>query len=523
VNSIDLLVVGSGISGLSAAIKAKELGSNVVVATKSILTKNNSVMAQGGINIALGNVESDSVEAHIADTLNSAKGLADENMVQKLCSNGIQSAEFLEQIAVPFSRLNGAKTPLKSIAQRKLGGASAKRACYAQDYTGLKILHSLLDTAIAKEIPLLQNMQLLELLKNSSGEICGGLFLNISSGELEPIYAKRTLIATGGFGALYSKHTNSANTTGDGIAAILRAGGVLSDLEFVQFHPTTLKGRNILISESARGEGGLLLNSDNERFIDELGTRDKVAMAIFQQLQSGKSVYLDMRHIGKEKLQHLMPQELKLIKQYAKVDASEELVEIEPAVHYTMGGALVDEHFKVVGLKGCFAAGEASNARVHGANRLGGNSLLEAVTFGLLSAQEALESTPVVIEESAITYTLPLKSGSNNFAITEAKNALSQILFENVGILKDSKGLAQAKEQIEALVIDKLTIDDSAKESPLLVKLLELQNQHLLALALIESSLWRTESRGAHQRADFTEPSKEFEKSSTITLKELQL
>ncbi|HHD75002.1 MAG TPA: FAD-binding protein [Nitratifractor sp.] len=303
-NSRDLLVVGSGISGLSAAIKAKELGSNVVVATKSILTKNNSVMAQGGINIALGNVESDSVEAHIADTLNSAKGLADENMVQKLCSNGIQSAEFLEQIAVPFSRLNGAKTPLKSIAQRKLGGASAKRACYAQDYTGLKILHSLLDTAIAKEIPLLQNMQLLELLKNSSGEICGGLFLNISSGELEPIYAKRTLIATGGFGALYSKHTNSANTTGDGIAAILRAGGVLSDLEFVQFHPTTLKGRNILISESARGEGGLLLNSDNERFIDELGTRDKVAMAIFQQLQSGKSVYLDMRHIGKEKLQH---------------------------------------------------------------------------------------------------------------------------------------------------------------------------------------------------------------------------
>ncbi len=516
--NVDILIVGSGITGLSSAIKAKSLGADVAVATKGVATKSNSVMAQGGMNVALGNIDSDSPNLHISDTLKSSHNLADKEMVSKLCNGGIDAIKFLEEIGVPFSRLDGADTPLKSIAQRALGGASAKRACYAQDYTGLKILHTLLDRAVNLDIPIFEGLFLLELIKNSDGEVCGGLFFNFDSGEIEPIYAGKVIIATGGFGAIYSKNTNSATSTGDGLSAILRAGGELSNLEFVQFHPTTLKGNNILISESARGEGGYLVNCEGERFIDELSTRDKIAKAIFEQLKQNREVFLDLRHIGKEKLEHLMPQELKLIKQYANTDATQELVAIEPAVHYTIGGASVNEQFEVAGLKGCYCIGEASNANVHGANRLGGNSLLEAVTFGLLGANEALNATASKIEEQEFNYALPIAKDSDNLEVYKAKNNLADTLFKQVGIVRDEQNLLKALETIEGLNIDNLKIDDTPKHSTLLIELLELQNASVLAKALIKSALWRKESRGSHIRSDYPKESVEYEINSKTTL-----
>ncbi len=518
---VDILIVGSGIAGLSSAIKAKSLGADVAVATKGVATKSNSVMAQGGMNVALGNIDRDSPNLHISDTLKSSHNLADKEMVSKLCNGGIDAIKFLEEIGVPFSRLDGADTPLKSIAQRALGGASAKRACYAQDYTGLKILHTLIDGAVNLDIPIFEGLFLLELIKNNDSEVCGGLFFNFDSGEIEPIYAGKVIIATGGFGAIYSKNTNSATSTGDGLSAILKAGGELSNLEFVQFHPTTLKGSNILISESARGEGGYLVNCEGERFIDELSTRDKIAKAIFEQLKQNREVFLDLRHIGKEKLEHLMPQELKLIKQYANTDATQELVAIEPAVHYTMGGASVNEQFEVIGLKGCYCIGEASNANVHGANRLGGNSLLEAVTFGLLGASEALNTTASKIEEQKFNYILPIAKDSDNLEVYKAKNSLSDTLFKQVGIIRDEQNLLKALETIEELNIDSLKIDDTPKHSTLLIELLELQNASVLAKALIKSALWRKESRGAHIRSDYQDELIEFEKNSTVSKKDL--
>jgi len=517
----DILIIGSGIAGLTSAIKAKMLGSSVIVATKGVATKSNSVMAQGGMNVALGNVESDSPELHIQDTLQSSHNLADKEMVQRLCIGGIEAIEFLEEIGVPFSRVEEATTPLKSIAQRALGGASAKRACYAQDYTGLKILHTLLDRAINLDIPILEGLFLLELLKNSQNEVCGALFFNFETGNIEPIYANKVIVATGGFGAIYSKNTNSATTTGDGIIAILKAGGELSNLEFVQFHPTTLKESNILISESARGEGGYLVNSKGERFIDELSTRDLIAKAIFEQIKQGEEIFLDLRHIAKERLEHLMPQELKLIKQYANCNAAEELVPIEPAVHYTMGGVSVNKAFEVIGLKGCYCIGEASNAHVHGANRLGGNSLLEAVTFALQCANEALNASPPQIEKQEFQYTLPISQGSDNLLIYKAKKSLAETLFKEVGIIRDEAHLIDALKTIEALNIEKLSVDDTPKHSTLLLELLELQNASLLARALIQSALWRKESRGAHIRSDYPTKSQDFEIESTITLGDL--
>ena len=517
----DILVVGSGIAGLSAAVTAKQKGARVVVATKSGVSVGNSVMAQGGMNVALGNASSDSVELHIEDTLKSSHNLADPKMVAKMCQGGIEAIEFLEQIGVPFSRIDGARSPLKSIAQRKLGGASAIRACYAQDYTGLKILHTLLDRAINLDIPLLEGLFLLEIIKNSKGQACGGLFLNLESGETQALYAKKIIVATGGFGAIYAKNTNSKTSTGDGIAAIFRAGGELSNLEFVQFHPTTLKGSNILISESARGAGGYLVNSKGERFIDELTTRDIIAKAEFEQIMQGEKVYLDLRHIGKEKLETLMPQELKLIKQYAKVDATKELIEIEPAVHYTMGGVSVQENLEVVGLKNCYCIGEASNANVHGANRLGGNSLLEALSFGVLGAKEALKSSDAKPMEQEINYQLPIEAGSDNFALFRAKKRLSTLLFKKVGIVRDEESLSEALQELEALNIESLTIDDNPSNSTLLLELLELKNANILAKALIKSALWRKESRGSHIRSDYPNELAQFELNSTITQKDL--
>jgi len=515
----NILIIGSGIAGLSSAVAAKMADADVAIATKS--SASNSVMAQGGVNVALGNIDNDSVELHISDTIKSSHNLANHKMVEKLCKGGVEAIKFLEQIGVPFSRIDGANSPLKSIAQRKLGGVSATRACYAQDYTGLKILQTLLDRAVNLEIPIYENLFLLELIKNSSNEVCGGLFLNIDSGEIEPIYANKVIIATGGFGAIYSKNTNSKTSTGDGMAAVLRAGGELSNMEFVQFHPSTLKGSNILISESARGAGAYLVNSDGEHFVDELATRDIVAKAEFEQIMQGNRVFLDMRHISKEKLEESMPQELKLIKQYAKVDATKELVEIEPAVHYTMGGVSVDENLEAVALKGCFCIGEASNANVHGANRLGGNSLLEALSFGILGAKEALKCEESKIEEQNFNYTLPLKDDSDNFKVLKVKSELGNLLFSGAGIIRQEKSLKETLKRLESLEIDNLTINDKPQHSTLLLDLLELKNANILAKAVIKSALWREESRGAHIRSDYPNEEKDFELNSTATLGDL--
>ena len=515
--NLDLLIIGSGISGLSAAIEATKDGAKVLVVTKSIPTKNNSVMAQGGINAALGNLEKDSINLHINDTLKAAHSIANENMVKKLCQMAPDAIRFLEELGVPFSRIDGATTPLESIAQRKLGGASAKRACYAQDYTGLKILHTLLDYALGIGVEIRDNLSLLELSKNSNGKVCGAQFFNFNSGKVESIYAKRVILATGGFGSIYSKNTNSIGSSGDGVATTLRAGGVVSNLEFVQFHPTTLKGSNILVSESARGEGGLLVDSKEERFVDELAPRDVVAKAIFDKIKSGDRVFLDLRNI--KNIEELMPQELKLIKRYAKVDATKELVEIEPAVHYSIGGISVDESLSVKRLDSLFAIGECSDAKVHGANRLGGNSLLEAVAFGRLGAKEALGINGSIIEKSK-EVELMLDDSSDNFKIYKAKEDIATTLFRNVGIIRDENGLKSAKKDISNIDIN-LKVSGKAQYNSNLLELIELKNSYLLAKALIHSALWRKESRGAHFRADYPNQKDEFAISSKVSMEDL--
>ncbi len=245
-------------------------------------------MAQGGINAALSNAGEDHISLHMADTIKSAHGLCDEDMVRIMCADAPKTMAWLESLGVPFSRLDNEGTGTQTIAQRQMGGACAKRACYAQDYTGLKILHTLYDTCLKDGIDFLDEHYLLNLIMKED-TVKGATFLDIRTGEVKQVNAKSVIIATGGYGSLYHGYTTNAyGSTGDGIAAVLRAGGSVCDMEFIQFHPTALKNSAILISESARGEGGYLVNSDGERFVDELKPRDEVARAIFLKLQKGQ-------------------------------------------------------------------------------------------------------------------------------------------------------------------------------------------------------------------------------------------
>jgi succinate dehydrogenase / fumarate reductase flavoprotein subunit len=466
-------------------------------------------MAQGGINAALGNVMEDHISSHIADTIKSAHGLCDEDMVRKMCGDAPQTIEWLENLGVPFSRLDNGKSGKETVAQRQMGGASAKRACYAQDYTGLKILHTLYDTCLKEQIDFLEEYYLLNLIVKDD-TVKGATFLDIRSGEVKQIDARSVVMASGGYGSIYHGYTTNAyGSTGDGVAAVLRAGGAVSDMEFIQFHPTALKHSSILISESARGEGGYLLNEKGERFVDELKPRDEVARAIFAQIQEGQRVFLDVRHLGEAKLMELLPQEVELCKMHEHVDPATELIPIKPVAHYTMGGIDVDYALEVNGIKGCFAVGECSNAKVHGANRLGGNSLLEIVAFGRFAGENAYKhsiyasSKPAeeTQREKDLAEIEALFSQEQHQNFYPYREALGDLFYEKVGIVRENVQLTEALDEVIAMQIAQKTMgitDKSKTNNQNLIDFLEFKNALLLAPTIISAAIARDESRGAH-------------------------
>jgi len=498
----DILIIGAGGAGLTAAIHAKESGADVVVLTKEYPTRSQTCMAQGGINAAFGNVTEDSVEAHIQNTLKSAHGEADEEMVRFMCGEALNTVEWLDSIGVCFSRTSDAK-----IAQRTLGGASAPRACYAQDYTGLKILHTLYDKCLSKNIKIVNERYLVEILKDNNNNVYGAKTLNIRSGELEIYEAGAVILASGGYSKIYGHHsTNSTASTGDGIATAKRAGAKLIDMEFVQFHPTALKSSSILISESARGEGGYLLNSKRERFTNELAPRDVVSRAINEEIVKGGDVFLDIRHLGEEFIDKELPQERKLAKLYENIDPVYEIIPIKPVAHYTMGGIEVDKSAQT-NINGLFACGECANHRVHGANRLGGNSLLEIVVFGkeaginaakyALIKKESKES--IIVEEDSILHDLEHFTNEIDFYIL--REQINNLLYKKLGIVRKKSEmqslqveLLSIKEKVPLMgVSDKSKIYNTNK-----IEFLEFRNMLDLALEVVGGALSREVSCGAH-------------------------
>jgi succinate dehydrogenase / fumarate reductase flavoprotein subunit len=523
---IDVLVIGSGGAGLVAAIAARESGASVKVVGKSFPTRSQTSMAQGGINAAMANVEDDSVESHIQDTLRSAQGLADEAAVRKLCEEAIESIEWLDRIGLPFSRTKNGK-----IAQRRLGGASGIRACYAQDYTGLKILHTLYDQACKAGIEFVNEHFLLNYIVEEDRNVSGATFLNIKTGEVMQIEAKSVVIATGGYSQVFHGFsTNSSASTGDGLAAAIRAGARLSDIEFVQFHPTALKNSAILISESARGAGGYLLNSKKERFTDELAPRDIVARAINDEIEKEGEVFLDIRHLGEEFIDHELPQERKLAITYEGVDPVVDLIPIKPVAHYTMGGVDVDER-SMSCINGLFAAGEAANHKVHGANRLGGNSLLELIVFG----RQAGKSASAYAKEKRVLcsngeqlkkdrdFISGIEQFSNEVDFYEKREFLGRLFYENVGIKRADTGLKNALQAVQKIQHEFPLMgpkDKSKSYNTNLVEFIEFGNILELSEILLVGAISRKESRGAHFREDIPSKDDKVYAAHTLSWKE---
>ncbi len=508
----DVLIIGSGGAGLSAALAAKEKGAKVLVVSEGYPTRSQTCMAQGGINAALSNVEEDSIDAHIEDTSRASKGLGDTIMIEKMCVSAPKTLAWLNSIGVPFSRTDEGK-----IAQRMMGGASAKRACYSQDYTGLKILHTLYDQCLKEQIVFLHEYYLLELGSN------GALFLDIKTTETILIQARSIVIATGGYGGIYHGFsTNTHQSTGDGIAVAYRAGADISNMEFVQFHPTGLKKSAVLISESARGAGGYLLNEKGERFVDELKARDEVSRAIWKEIARGGEVFLDIRHLGEEFIDENIPQERKLSILYEGVDPVSEMMPIAPVAHYSMGGIVVDSEM-MSSCKGLFAVGECANARVHGANRLGGNSLLEIVVFG----REAGKNAAKFAQEDTIMIDKPCHDNlieeiymrENSIDFYEKRVMLGALFYKNAGIVRNQEKLqdlltvlGEIKEALPKMGL----MDHSRVYNTNLIELLKFQNSVVLGEMIVKSALQRKESRGAHYREDFLQMDDAFSKDTVI-------
>lgn len=515
----DVLIIGAGGAGLSAALSAKAEGAHVAVLCEGYPTRSQTSMAQGGINAALANVEADSIELHIEDTLKASGEIGSPKMVTKLCEAAPATIKWLESVGMPYSRTEEGK-----IAQRRLGGASSKRACYAQDFTGLKVLHTLYDQCQKENITFLNEKFLLNFIVEENvakGVTC----LDIRSTNVEVYEAKSVIVATGGYSALYYGFTTNTNqSTGDGIAAALRAGAKLGNMEFIQFHPTGLKKSGILISESARGAGGKLVNQKGEQFVDELKPRDEVSRAIYAQIEEGNEVFLDIRHLGEAFINEHIPQERKLSITYEGVDPVSEMIPIAPVAHYSMGGISVnDKHMSSVA--GMFAVGECANAKVHGANRLGGNSLLEIVAFGKEAGREAFNyaktneiSAPSKKQfESDKRFINGVYHFTNQIDFYEKREFLGKIFYRNAGIVREDitlKAVLSALRQMQREFPFMGLGDRSTTYNTNLIEFIKFGNILELGEVLLVSATQRIESRGAHYRTDYPQPHKSFKKES---------
>lgn len=516
---IDVLIIGSGIAGLTAALNSSENKSKVLVLSKTFPTHSQSVQAQGGINAVLYDDNDDSIETHIEDTYKASCYLANKEHIKLMCQKAKETISWLDSIGVPFNRTNEDK-----IAQRKFGGTKKARTCYSSDYTGLKILHTLYDKCINKNITFKNEHLLLDLIIEEN-QCLGVTAFDIKEGIVKEFLSKTVIIASGGYAGIYSNNTtNSYSNTGDSIAIAYKAGVELSNLEFIQFHPTTLEESHILISESARGEGGYLLDKNHNRFIDELKPRDEVARAIFKKNQNDEKVYLDLRHLGLNKIMELIPQERKLALEFSAIKIEEELLPITPAAHYSMGGIKTDINSQT-NIKNLYACGECAQSFIHGANRLGGNSLLEIVTFGKIAGVNALKTSKTV-HPKTIMNQKSIKSKKeideiylypNLINFYTEKERISNLLFKNLGLFRDKSQMTLLLEELKELKLNirKMGIGDkTVSYNKNLVEFIEFINMIDVSILVCSSALKREESRGSHFRTDFPLLNKDFEKAS---------
>ncbi|MBI4828551.1 MAG: succinate dehydrogenase flavoprotein subunit [Nitrospinae bacterium] len=527
--SHDIIIVGSGLAGLRAAMEVAG-HYDVAVLTKVYPSRSHSGAAQGGVAAALSNVDGDTPEAHIYDTVKGADYLGDQDAIEIMCNDAPRTIIEMEHFGCAFSR-----TQENRIAQRAFGGHSFQRACFSADRTGHALLHTLFEQTMKRsgKLQIYSEWYVTRLIVRDG--VCRGVVaMDIKTGRTEVFHGRAVLFGTGGYGRAYQITSNAYANTGDGITAAYRAGLPLMDMEFVQFHPTGLYQHGILLSEAARGEGGYLLNGNNERFMGkyaptkmELGPRDIVSRSAQTEINEGRGagpkkdyVLLDLRHLGRDKILERLPQIYHLAKDFLGVDALDEPVPITPTAHYSMGGIPTDNDCQALAdekggkVTGFFAAGECACVSVHGANRLGTNSLLEAMVFGRRAGKKLAEVTsslplsPVSEKEELAAARREVDLILHNKAtedLATIRNELREAMTNKVGVYRNAGDMEAAHEKIKELQdrFTRVKVTGGAKFNTNLVEALELSHTLEYSELIVAGAQARQESRGAHARDDF--------------------
>lgn len=518
----DVVVVGSGISGLYAALYARKAGFNVAVLTKGNPFRSNSSVASGGINAVINLAEFDSVKKHVDDTIEGSDGLSHASNIKKMCEEAPYIISELKDMGVGFDEDKDG-----NLQQRPFGGASANRTCYIADRTGASIVQTLFVKCRDEGVHILSNHKFLNITKYND-KLSGVTVLRRHNSQVIALACKSLVLAGGGYAGIFRGHsTNSQESSGDVIAAALRANMRLSNMEFIQFHPTTLVGSGALVSEAARGEGGYLVDETGNRFTHELQTRDKLARDIVSHMQKGHKVYLDVRHLGEELIDEKLPSARKLALGSAGIDITTELLEITPSAHYSIGGIWTREDTST-DMKHVYACGECAVTGVHGANRLGGNSLLEGAYFGRLAGKEAARSAlkrdfqPIdyaYVEKELRKVDIVL-NGDSLFNINSMRKNLGDSLFKNAGVFKDENSLSTALEYVHYLMKRQYGMHCVSKDlhnNVELASILEFKNALLIAETMILCAIQRKESRGVHYRKDYPDKNNDdYNKASYI-------
>ncbi|HZA12438.1 succinate dehydrogenase flavoprotein subunit [Mycobacterium sp.] len=533
----DVVIVGAGGAGMRAAVEAGPRVRTAVL-TKLYPTRSHTGAAQGGMCAALANVEEDNWEWHTFDTVKGGDYLADQDAVEIMCKEAIDAVLDLEKMGMPFNR-----TPEGRIDQRRFGGhtrdhgkAPVRRACYAADRTGHMILQTLYQNCVKHDVEFFNEFYALDIAitETSSGPVATGVIAyELASGDIHVFHAKAIVVATGGSGRMYKTTSNAHTLTGDGLGIVFRKGLPLEDMEFHQFHPTGLAGLGILISEAVRGEGGRLLNGEGERFMEryaptivDLAPRDIVARSMVREVLEGRGagphkdyVYIDVRHLGEEVLEAKLPDITEFARTYLGVDPVKELVPVYPTCHYVMGGIPTTVHGQVLRdntttVPGLYAAGECACVSVHGANRLGTNSLLDINVFGRRAGIAAAEyaehhdfvAMPPEPASMVVNWVGDILSEHGNERVADIRGALQQSMDNNAAVFRTEETLKQALTDIHALKerYARISVHDKGKRyNSDLLEAIELGFLLELAEVTVVGALNRKESRGGHAREDY--------------------